>query len=79
MHRHRIKHSPVREVINEKNGLLVPFFDSGRLADRVIEVLASPEQIRKDIRTQARQTIISQYNLTRICLPKMVSLINNAV
>ena len=70
--------APVREVINEKNGLLVPFFDSQILAKRVIEVLASPQRFEM-LRTQARQTIIDQFDLTRVCLPKMMALINNAV
>jgi glycosyltransferase involved in cell wall biosynthesis len=70
--------APVQEVINEKNGLLVPFFDSGQLADRVIEVLTYPRRF-DDIRARARQTILDQYDLTRICLPKMTSLIRSVL
>ena len=34
--------APVREVLNDKNGLLVPFFDIEQLANSVIEVLTDP-------------------------------------
>jgi glycosyltransferase involved in cell wall biosynthesis len=61
---------PVREVVNSKNGLLVPFFDVQGLADQVIEPLAYPARFRS-LRVQARQTILDRYDLTRICLPKM--------
>jgi glycosyltransferase involved in cell wall biosynthesis len=66
--------APVREVLNNDNGLLVPFFDTDQLAERVIEALAHPRRF-SSIRTQARQTILSQYDLARVCLPKMVALI----
>jgi glycosyltransferase involved in cell wall biosynthesis len=66
--------APVREVLNNDNGLLVPFFDTEQLAERVIEALAHPNRF-SSIRVQARQTILSQYDLERVCLPKMVALI----
>jgi glycosyltransferase involved in cell wall biosynthesis len=65
---------PVREVLNGKNGLLVPFFDTEQLAEKVIGALSSPRKFRS-VRTQARQTILEQYDLARICLPKMMTLI----
>ena len=66
--------APVREVLNDENGVLVPFFDTDQLAERVIEALTHPRRFRS-IRTQARRTIVDQYNLTRICLPKMMAFI----
>ncbi len=69
--------APVREVLNEKNGLLVPFFDVEQLANCVIEVLANPPRSHP-IRVQARQTILDQYDLARICLPKMMGFIPKA-
>ena len=66
--------APVREVLNNENGLLVPFFDFDQLAERVIEALTYPRRFRS-IRTQARRTILDQYDLTRICLPKMMAFI----
>jgi glycosyltransferase involved in cell wall biosynthesis len=67
--------APVREVIvDNENGLLAPFFDVDQLAERVIEVLTSPRKFNP-LRAQARQTILDQYDLARICLPKMTALI----
>jgi glycosyltransferase involved in cell wall biosynthesis len=67
--------SPVREVIaNNKNGLLVPFFDVDQLAERVVDVLAYPRKFNP-LRAQARQTILDRYDLARICLPKMMAFI----
>ena len=67
--------APVREVlINNKNGLLVPFFDIEQLAERVVDVLAYPQRFNP-LRAQARQTVIDRYDLARICLPKMTAFI----
>ena len=68
---------PVREVINNKNGLLVPFFDIEQLAARVIEALAFPRRFNS-IRAQARRTILERYDLARICLPQMMVFIQEA-
>jgi len=69
--------APVREVLNSKNGLLVPFFDIEQLAEQVIEVLAFPRRF-ESVRAQARQTILDQYDLARICLPQMMALMQKA-
>jgi glycosyltransferase involved in cell wall biosynthesis len=66
--------APVREVLNNQNGLLVPFFDNEQLSERVIEALAFPYRFGS-LRTQARQTILDQYDRTRICLPKVMAFI----
>jgi glycosyltransferase involved in cell wall biosynthesis len=68
--------APVREVLNDQNGLLVPFFDNDQLSDRVIEALAFPHRFHS-ARLQARQTILDQYDLARICLPKMMAFVQN--
>jgi glycosyltransferase involved in cell wall biosynthesis len=67
---------PVREVLNGANGVLVPFFDVEQIADRVVDALASPSRYRS-MRTQARQTVVDRYDLTRRCLPKVLTLIND--
>ena len=67
--------APVREVVNNKNGILVPFFDFDRLAKRVVDVLANPPRFRT-IRAFARKTILDQYDLARICLPNMIAFLN---
>jgi glycosyltransferase involved in cell wall biosynthesis len=65
---------PVREVLNNENGLLTPFFDTEQLAERVTEALTFPRRFRS-VRAQARRTILDQYDLARICLPKMMAFI----
>ena len=70
---------PVREILtNNKNGLLVPFFDIHQLAERVIEALAYPQRFNP-LRAQARQTILDRYDVARICLPKMTAFIQKQV
>ena len=69
--------APVREVLNSKNGLLLPFFDIEQIAERVIEVIAQPD-LFSSIKARARQTILDQYDLAHICLPKMITLIKNS-
>ncbi len=64
--------APVREVIDGKNGIIVPFFDSDQIAAYAIEVLRRPSRF-KSIRAQARQTIVERYDMSRICLPRMMS------
>jgi glycosyltransferase involved in cell wall biosynthesis len=64
--------APVREVIDNENGVLVPFFDTEQLADRVVDALANPQRYRA-MRNQARQTILDRYDMERVCLPKMMS------
>jgi glycosyltransferase involved in cell wall biosynthesis len=66
---------PVEEVLEHgRNGLLVDFFDHDGIADTVAEALANPERYR-DLRVNARQTIIDRFDLHRICLPKQMAMI----
>ena len=67
--------APVREVLDENNGILVPFFDVRQLADRVADALAQPDRYRK-IRAAARQTIVDKYDLKQECLPALARFIN---
>jgi glycosyltransferase involved in cell wall biosynthesis len=66
---------PVQELIDRDNGLLVPFFDTDAVADRVVDALAHPSRFRS-VRKKARQTILDSYDLHRICLPKMMNLLD---
>ena len=60
---------PVTEVVKDNmNGLLVDFFDSKAIAQKINEVLDHPHHFDK-IRTQARRTIVEKFDLRRICLP----------
>lgn len=64
---------PVQEVIeHNQNGLLVDFFNYDQIADTVINVLSNQREY-KDLRIKARQTIIDGYDLKTICLPNMIS------
>jgi glycosyltransferase involved in cell wall biosynthesis len=66
---------PVTEFITHgHNGLLVDFFDYKQIAETVIEALARPEQYLA-LKTQARKTIVEQYDLKRICLPQQLALV----
>ncbi|MDB5606043.1 MAG: glycosyl transferase [Bradyrhizobium sp.] len=68
--------APVREVLNQENGILVPFFDVDQLANRVIDALADRNRFRK-IRNAARQTILDKYDLAQTCLPAQVDFIRS--
>jgi len=69
------KTKPVQEVIiDNENGLLVDFFDTEEIANKVISVLSNPEKFNQ-IRKRARKTIIDHYDLRRVCLPKQLELI----
>lgn len=66
--------APVRELLNDQNGILVPFFDVDQLAHRVVEALADRNKFL-NIRAAARQTILDRYDLKRTCLPALVDFI----
>ena len=63
--------APVKEVVNSENGILVPFFDFNQLADRVIEALAHPRRFTA-LRTRARSTVVENFDMHNVCLPKML-------
>lgn len=69
---------PVEEAIKDgKEGFLVDFFSPGALADKVIEVLRSPQEAAT-IRLAARQKIERRYALER-CLAVQMQLIEELV
>lgn len=64
---------PVAEVIKDgHNGLLVDFFSPAEIAARIDDVLAHPGQMQQ-IRDNARQTIVSQYDMAEVCVPRQLS------
>ena len=66
---------PVEEVVRDgDNGLLVDFFSSEQIAERAVQVLATPEAFAQ-IRSRARQTIIERYDLHCICLPAQLTML----
>ena len=71
--------APLREaIIDNETGLLIDFFNSDQLANAVIKLLDHPD-LRASLGQNARATAIAKYDLTTICLPKMVGLINSMI
>ena len=67
---------PVQEVIRDgANGLLVDFFDSVALAERIAAVLADPAAHRA-LGEQARADAVAGYDLRRVCLPRQLELVD---
>ena len=67
--------APVREVIRHgENGLLVDFFDVAAWSQTLITALAEPERFAP-LRAAARQTVLDRYDLRRICLPRMIEMV----
>lgn len=70
---------PVQEVIEHgRNGLLVDFFDTEGLASAVTEVLANRPAMAS-LRRAARQTILDNYDLGSVCLPRQMELVRRLV
>lgn len=68
--------APVEEVIEHgRNGWLVDFFDRDGLAQAMVEALQAPPDAHNALRSTARETIVSRYDLQRICLPKQMALV----
>lgn len=66
--------APLRDIIADDTGLLVPFFDTDALSDQVISVLSRPQAFRK-MRAKARGFVRENYDAQRICLPQMLKLV----
>src|SRR5262245_2255137 len=66
---------PVEEVIrHEENGLLVDFFDTGKIAAAVDDALARQKEL-EPLRQRARDTVLSKFDLKRVCLPAQLQMI----
>lgn len=71
--------NPVREVIrHNENGMLVDFFDSRALASSVLELLNNHTR-RKNLSTNARDYVVSNYDLQNICLPQQLKWVQRLV
>jgi glycosyltransferase involved in cell wall biosynthesis len=69
------KTPPVEEVIQDgENGLLFDFFSPEALSETVCRVLDDKE-LAQTLRRNARATILENYDLETICLPRQVELI----
>jgi glycosyltransferase involved in cell wall biosynthesis len=66
---------PVTEVIKDNiNGLLVDFFDYDAISKKINNILEKPEDYL-NIRAKARETIIKEYDLWSVCIPKHKNLV----
>lgn len=69
--------APVEEgICDQENGLLVDFFKPEEIADKVVSALSEPEAFR-NLRENARQTVVEHYDLKRVCLPAQLRLIED--
>ena len=58
--------APVREVVRDgENGLLVDFFDTGALAERICETLERPDTF-SELRANARRTAVERYAASKL-------------
>jgi glycosyltransferase involved in cell wall biosynthesis len=65
----------VEEVITHgENGLLVPFFDKEALAATVSEAAGNPHRY-DELRRNARETVVRNYDLKSICLPAQLKVV----
>ncbi|HEY9610135.1 glycosyltransferase family 4 protein [Allocoleopsis sp.] len=70
--------APVMEMIQDGvNGLLVDFFDTQKICDRIEEALDNPTQMAP-IRAEARETILERYDLAQL-LPQHLQWIQEVV
>ena len=57
---------PVREIVRDgENGLLVDFFDTGGLAERICDTLARPDDLAY-LRESARRTAVDRYAASKL-------------
>lgn len=64
--------APVEEVlVDGVNGQLVDFFDVDAWSEALITALANPERFAAR-RVEARKTVVENYDLRRICLPRLL-------
>lgn len=64
--------APVTEVLNENNGLLVPFFDVAALSDTVTSALRNRSRM-ETLRREARNMVVERFDLRRVCLPQLTA------
>lgn len=65
--------APIQEIINGRNGILVPLFEPSRLAATIVAALANPDRYQS-LRRRARATILDRYALAD-CLRATLALL----
>lgn len=67
--------APVQEVIEDgRTGRLADFFDTPALAEILTDSLARPEAMAP-LRAAARARIVAEYDLKRVCLPRLIAFV----
>jgi glycosyltransferase involved in cell wall biosynthesis len=67
---------PVAEFVEDGvNGLLVEFFDSEALAERVCGALENPERFA-GLRRAAREMVVSKLDRDRTCVPALLNFLH---
>lgn len=68
---------PVAEVIQDGiNGRLVPFFDLDAWVSTIDELLEN-QSLRADLGVNARQTVLTNYDLRTVCVPKQLDWVHS--
>lgn len=71
--------TPVREVVKDGvNGRLIDFFDVPALSRAMIEACQRPDSFAK-LRKKARETIVEQYDQTRLCRPAWLNVVDEVL
>jgi glycosyltransferase involved in cell wall biosynthesis len=70
---------PVLEILRDReNGLLVDFFSTGQICDRVDEVLDHPDRMQA-IRDSARSTAVERFDTHLVTLPQWENLLGDLI
>ncbi|MCC5988499.1 MAG: glycosyltransferase [Pararhodobacter sp.] len=70
---------PVEEMITDGvNGRLVDFLDTGEIAEALIDALARPQD-HFAMREAGRAHVVENYDLRRICLPRLIDFVEGRV
>jgi glycosyltransferase involved in cell wall biosynthesis len=68
--------APLDEVVsNRENGLLVDPFDAPDISNLIEEVLVHPDRMAA-IRSNARRTVVEQYDLNAVAMPQWLTLLD---
>jgi glycosyltransferase involved in cell wall biosynthesis len=69
--------APLREaIIDGETGLLTDFFDANALSEKVVSLLEDPA-LRVKLGHAARKFAVENYDLKKVCLPKMMGYIKS--
>lgn len=70
--------APVQEVLRHgHNGLLCGFFDTAQWVETIVDALARRDQLLS-LRRMARQTVVENFDLKKVCLPRHLSMLGAA-